>query len=279
MKNILFTLFFLSIVSCIGQKKSEKKHSENISIKPTVQQIDTIIDNKSKSTDYHYRLIYNESLKIPKEALDDMPPNVKAEFIKMINQEIHYSLSIIQNESKYEMIKEHIRFKEFSSEKEGEDSKTTKKTNIKIEGIEIYKNFSTNNFLKKQSMGSKTYLISDELENLNWILKTEKQKIGNFNCKKAILKTDEGITIAWYTDEIPLNEGPSMYYGLPGLIIKIEASDRNYELIKFEKINEPLEIIKPKNGISINSLDFKKITNNTKKITVEESINEEPAKD
>lgn len=279
MKNILFYLFFLSIVSCNGQKKTEKKNSEDISIKPTAQQIDTIIANKSKTKDYNYRLIYNESLKIPKEALDDMPPNVKAEFMKMINQEIHYSLSINQNESKYEMIKEHIRFKEFSSEKEGEESKTTTKTNIKIEGIEIYKNFNTNKFLKKQSMGSKTYLISDELENLNWILKTEKQKIGNFNCKKAILETNEGITIAWYTDEIPISEGPSMYYGLPGLIIKIEASDRNYELIKFEKINEPLEIIKPKNGISINSLDFKKITNNTKKITVEESINEEPAKD
>lgn len=281
MKNLLFYVLFLSIVSCNGQKKIEKNDSEKINIEPTIEQTDkTIINNpKSKTADFHYKLIYNENLKIPKDALNDMPPNVKAEFIKMINQEIHYSLSINENESKYEIINNQNQTKEFSSEKENNNNKTITKTNVKIEGIEIYKNFNTNKFLKRQSMGTKTYLINDELEKINWVLKTEKQKIGDFNCKKAILQTNEGITIAWYTDEIPISEGPSMYYGLPGLIIKIEASDRNYELIKFEKINEPLEIIKPQNGININSLDFKKIISNTKKITVEEIINEEPAKD
>ncbi|RZJ26153.1 MAG: GLPGLI family protein [Flavobacterium sp.] len=111
----------------------------------------------------------------------------------------------------------------------------------------------------KELMG-KEFLVKDSLPKLKWKMEAETRQIGGYNCfkatavvpanksdfrnyrlkkqddKKEPAKQDDGnktnfmdgiempkeITItAWYTPDIPVNQGPESYWGLPGLILEI----------------------------------------------------------
>ena len=219
-----------------------------------------------------YKLTYLEKFNTDEESLSSLPHNVKAEFLKLLDQDIYYSLTVKGQESLYQII-ENARSKETSLEEISENTKS--KTTLKLPQEEIYKNFNTNIYIKKREFLNKDYLIKDNLNKLNWVLKNETIKIGDFNCKKALLSSSQGATVVWYTDQIPLNEGPSMYYGLPGLIIKVEAKDRDYSLIKFEKLNKIFEIEKPSKGLITSLVDFEKIVEKSKKSIIEENIYED----
>lgn len=61
-----------------------------------------------------------------------------------------------------------------------------------------------------------------------WAIKEIKSKIFGYNVQKA--ETDFGGRkwIAWFTNEIPINDGPYKFFGLPGLILKISDSYENF---------------------------------------------------
>ncbi|MGV2449761.1 UNVERIFIED_CONTAM: GLPGLI family protein [Ralstonia mannitolilytica] len=75
--------------------------------------------------------------------------------------------------------------------------------------------------------------INDEL---HWKIIEEKKKIGNYNCQKAEVEYGGRKWNAWFTNEIPLQQGPYVFYGLPGLIVKIsdEKFDYDFELIQIK---------------------------------------------
>lgn len=121
-----------------------------------------------------------------------------------------------------------------------------------------YKNVKEVLLLQDQEFFGKQFLIKEPLEKLNWILSGETKQIGKYMCFKATTKKkitafgfsnfgpprrgedtkDEANTnkdeekpetpkeievTAWYTMQIPVNQGPADYWGLPGLILEINA--------------------------------------------------------
>jgi len=85
----------------------------------------------------------------------------------------------------------------------------------------VYKNFSDGNLMQSDEIGFKRYLIKDTLLNFKWVISKEKSKILNFNCTKATVNFRGRKYVAWYTDDVPLQNGPWKFCGLPGLIVKI----------------------------------------------------------
>ncbi|RXM38131.1 GLPGLI family protein [Chryseobacterium sp. CH21] len=71
-----------------------------------------------------------------------------------------------------------------------------------------------------------TYAIPIQ-EEFHWKIIEEKKKIGQYNCQKAEVEYGGRKWIAWFTTEIPLQQGPYIFCGLPGLIVKI--SDENFD--------------------------------------------------
>ncbi len=71
--------------------------------------------------------------------------------------------------------------------------------------------------------------------------------------------------VAWYTPQIPINQGPDDYWGLPGLILEINA-DRTTILCTKIVMNpeEKEDIEKPKKGDVVTQEEYTKIT--TKKM-------------
>ncbi|WP_296686035.1 GLPGLI family protein [Flavobacterium sp.] len=128
-------------------------------------------------------------------------------------------------------------------------------------GGTFYKNVKDKAYVVDKEFMGKEFLVKDSLANLNWKMEAETRVIGGYTCYKATAvkaasKTDfrnfrpkreeetkketdkpaeekktnfmdavempKEITItAWYTPEIPVNQGPEGYWGLPGLILEV----------------------------------------------------------
>ncbi|TDE55531.1 GLPGLI family protein [Flavobacterium sp. GT3P67] len=126
-------------------------------------------------------------------------------------------------------------------------------------GGTYYKNVKDKSYTVDKEFMGKEFLVKDSLPNLQWKMESETRIIGGYNCFKATAvrpasKTDfrnfrpkkedaattkpadatkktslldeldmpkEVIITAWYTPEIPVNQGPENYWGLPGLILEV----------------------------------------------------------
>lgn len=145
----------------------------------------------------------------------------------------------------------------------------------------VYKDFSRKKLVLSDYVGAQKYLINDTLNNFKWKIFSEKTKIQNFNCKKATTTFRGRFFNVWYTEDVPIQNGPWKFCGLPGLIVKVmdTKSDFVYELVgidlkvKFDKkiIGVPIAYEKDK---SVSYKEFralyqKKLEDNLKLSRVE----------
>lgn len=70
-------------------------------------------------------------------------------------------------------------------------------------------------------------------ENLNWKLINEIKFLQGYECQKAILNYGNRKWEAWFTKEIPIQDGPYIFGELPGLIIQINdiKNQHNFSLV------------------------------------------------
>ena len=111
---------------------------------------------------------------------------------------------------------------------------------------EQYKNIKTNTLRQNQEFYGKQFLVKDNLLKLEWEMTTETKQIGNYMCFMATasvpsselswynfswgdLNEDDSDEVkmteivAWYSPQIPVSQGPSEYWGLPGLILEVRV--------------------------------------------------------
>lgn len=79
-----------------------------------------------------------------------------------------------------------------------------------------------------------------------WQLDKETKKIGSYLCHKASGKYKNRNYEAWYTSEIPINDGPYIFKGLPGLILEIyDTKTYNiFSMISVKKVAKPMVLMK-----------------------------------
>lgn len=144
----------------------------------------------------------------------------------------------------------------------------------------LYKNVLNKEYINKTEISGKRFLIEDTLPETPWEMTTETKKIGKYTCYKATRSREEEqrsftmtdgeqeesaktVTItteAWYTPQIPVSNGPGMYWGLPGLILEIHEGKQT--IVCTEIVLNPsdkIEIKKPKKGKKVSQEKFDKI--------------------
>lgn len=74
-----------------------------------------------------------------------------------------------------------------------------------------------------------------------WKILPDKQKVGEYMAQKATTSYGGRDWIAWFTAEIPFQDGPYKFYGLPGLIVKMEDTTGSHimTLVGNKKIQNP----------------------------------------
>lgn len=71
----------------------------------------------------------------------------------------------------------------------------------------------------------------NETEKFDWKISNDKAKIGEYNTQKATTEFGGRKWTAWFTTELPFQDGPYKFSGLPGLIVKIEDEGKNYSWV------------------------------------------------
>lgn len=103
-----------------------------------------------------------------------------------------------------------------------------------------------------------TFVSYDENTNWNWEISNEKEKIDQLECQIAYINYAGRRFKTWFSTEISIPEGPYKFYGLPGLIIKMQDTKGFYtfELINFKDMSNKKESI----SIEDRVLNSKRIT-------------------
>jgi GLPGLI family protein len=71
----------------------------------------------------------------------------------------------------------------------------------------------------------------NETIKFNWKISNEKEKIGAYNAQKATVDFGGRKWTAWFSTDLPFQDGPYKFSGLPGLIVKIEDDGKNYSWV------------------------------------------------
>lgn len=111
-------------------------------------------------------------------------------------------------------------------------------------------------------IGRDAYKIIDD-RTVSWKISAEKEKVGQWDTQKATANFAGREWTAWFTNDIPLQDGPYKFSGLPGLIVKLEDKTKShvFEMKGIKKLS-PQEfdaVTKPKNEISINLQQYQKL--------------------
>jgi len=80
-------------------------------------------------------------------------------------------------------------------------------------------------------IGSKlhgNFMYEEDLPAFDWKIDNEVQTILSYNCRKATTSFRGRDYIAWFATDIPIPNGPWQFGGLPGLILKLYDSKRNF---------------------------------------------------
>lgn len=72
------------------------------------------------------------------------------------------------------------------------------------------------------------YVCIEPMEPIDWQLTDSIDSICGYECHQAIAKFKGRTWIAWYTEDIPIDNGPWKLSGLPGLILKAHDSENDY---------------------------------------------------
>ncbi|MCT4601586.1 MAG: GLPGLI family protein [Marinifilum sp.] len=157
-------------------------------------------------------------------------------------------------------------------------------------GEDYYKNVKSATYAVSKDLFGKIFLVNDILPKLEWQMQAETKKIGKYTAYKASAvkkvqepnmraifqrrgrgeeaenKEPEMIEkeyriVAWYCPEIPVNQGPGEYWGLPGLILELNDG-RTSILCSKITINpkEKIEIKKPRKGKEVNQAEYDEIS-------------------
>jgi GLPGLI family protein len=139
----------------------------------------------------------------------------------------------------------------------------------------MYKNVSSKEIINATEFFGKNFLVGSDLTNFHWKLEKETKKIGKYTCFKATAVVKEKISAfskdaekgekevavsVWYTPQIPVSLGPDKYWGLPGLILGVNAGDVQIVCTQVVmNVKEKADIKKPKSGKKITKEKFDKI--------------------
>ena len=133
-----------------------------------------------------------------------------------------------------------------------------RKGNVRYSVTKTYPDYKIN---LHRRLGMDSYNISDDRK-INWKISSEKEKIGEWNVQKAEADFAGRHWIAWFSTEIPIQDGPYKFRGLPGLIVKIEDKTGSHKMelkgIKNITGNVDINVFEVKE-IAVNSKQFQKV--------------------
>ncbi|MGY0408060.1 MAG: GLPGLI family protein [Polaribacter sp.] len=101
----------------------------------------------------------------------------------------------------------------------------------------IHKNYKTKKLFILKKITIRTVQIEEKLPKFNWKIKNKTKTILGYKCQLATLNYKGRSYVTWFSKDVPLQNGPWKFGGLPGLIFEIKDLKNEYyfELIGIKK--------------------------------------------
>ena len=158
--------------------------------------------------------------------------HIKEEMVLLLNQ--NESVYISQNKIKNDSVKKYyLKNKDL----QGYQAYLLNNDRKSLMNYFIWK--KNNEYVYQIKSGLKIIQYNESLPVLNWqILNNSSQEISGFKVQKAETVYEGKKYYAWFSTEININNGPFIFNGLPGLILKIQNEDSSYVITIKEIKNE-----------------------------------------
>lgn len=123
---------------------------------------------------------------------------------------------------------------------------TTFDSTTKGETAQLFKKRRTGEIITidKADNTPQKYKCAETIPVQQWNISTDTLTVLGYICQKATTEFRGRNYEAWFSPDIPVNDGPWKFYGLPGLIMKVSDSENlfSFELIGLENLNNPVDI-------------------------------------
>ncbi|MGC4127984.1 MAG: GLPGLI family protein [Bergeyella sp.] len=123
----------------------------------------------------------------------------------------------------------------------------------------VEKNFEEQNIVFKDRIGRDNYTYT-ETQPFSWKILPETVTIGEYKTQKAETEYGGRKWTAWFTMDLLYQDGPYKFFGLPGLIVKIqdEKGDYSFDLMQVKKLEEIPTLQQRGQDIKISKDKFRK---------------------
>lgn len=199
----------------------------------------------AQTTEVHY--LETRNIENQLKQIDN--PVIKEMLIKKIGQPVLFTLVYSNGVSSYVQ----------HSEAENTPDENITVVSGNSESNKIYKKSNAKEFIKKTNLLGKDVTIADQLIDFKWTIKDETVTIGDYSCKVAEGLYNEKKITAYFTTQINVSEGPDIFQGLPGLIIKLDTPDKTYLVKNIVTKKENTKIDIPSSEESMSISEYEKI--------------------
>lgn len=204
-------------------------------------------------------IFYEERANIDNQLKQVTDPQIRKEVSAHLSQPQNFTLYYNSGTSLYIQNNDPVKVSGLSLS----EVKNTHKAFIDQNVGGLYKNQATDEYVSEADIFGKKLLVTGKLQKYNWKFSDGTRTIGSYKVKKAnAMINGEDIT-AWFTEEIPVKDGPGDYYGLPGLILEVNTFDKNYIATDIQKTDAGLNLTKPSKGEPISREGYTKILDET----------------
>lgn len=93
----------------------------------------------------------------------------------------------------------------------------------------VEKSYPSYQSLLITEIGNERYKVTED-RTINWKISSQKKQVGEFNAQKATGQFAGRSWTAWFTTDIPIQEGPYKFHGLPGLIVAVHDGTGSHRM-------------------------------------------------
>ena len=128
----------------------------------------------------------------------------------------------------------------------------------------VYKDYQNEKITVTDNISGYFFIYDDELKPQDWTLLEDTTTMLDYSCQKAKCNFRGRDWEAWFAPDIPIDEGPWKFYGLPGLIMKLEDTESHYsfEMVGLQQVDESIHMTVNKYARPINRLSFLRLKMN-----------------
>ncbi len=98
--------------------------------------------------------------------------------------------------------------------------------------FDVFMNYPSgrNTVLHRTYFWGLVFLYEDEIP-IHWEILPERKDISGYSCQKAITEFRGRRWEAWFTNQIPVSNGPWKFHGLPGIIMQVSDDQNHFSFI------------------------------------------------